>query len=175
MRRWVLRQFRWERWLLPFWERAPLAVRRRLIWLGSAKFLVGVAAVCLNERGQVLLLEHRFHNEYPWGLPGGWVERGESPLTCVVREVVEETGLEPTVLDLLWVDSDGEWVEVCYLCRVPDREPVIQQSELKGYRWADPNDLDVELKPSQMQALAVARARLAGQPHPFFAPVPQDR
>ncbi len=159
MIRW-LRAGGWTRLILPFWQRAPLNVRRRLIWLGSAKFLVGVAAVCVNPRGRVLVLEHRFHNEHPWGLPGGWLERGETPLACVVREVVEETGLQPEVLGVLWVDGDGEWVEICYLCRVPDAVPVIQLSEIKDYRWVDPASPGVALKPSQAQAVRVALSRL---------------
>ncbi|MDQ7029611.1 MAG: NUDIX hydrolase [Ardenticatenia bacterium] len=159
----------WTRLLLPFWRRAPLGVRRRLIWLGSSKFLVGVAAVCVNPKGRILVLEHRFHNEYPWGLPGGWLERGETPLACVVREVVEETGLQPEVLDVLWVEGDGEWVEICYLCRVPDAMPVIQLSEIKDYRWVDPIRPDVALKPSQAWAVRLATSRLheavSGVPH----------
>lgn len=41
-----------------------------------------------------------------WWLPGGGVKFGESPGECLVREFVEETGLEVRVRDVLDVVSD---------------------------------------------------------------------
>ncbi|MCA9989924.1 MAG: NUDIX domain-containing protein [Pseudomonadales bacterium] len=54
---------------------------------------IGIALVALNEAGQVFMLRHVFHPYAPWGLPGGWMGRGESPEQCILREVWEETGL----------------------------------------------------------------------------------
>ena len=45
----------------------------------------------LMTQGQVLLVEHVFHPYAPWGLPGGWIDRNESPSqTAVIRELQEE-------------------------------------------------------------------------------------
>jgi len=55
---------------------------------------VGVNMVPLDAEGRVLLLKHVFHPFVPWGLPGGWLGRGEEPEACVLRELEEETGLE---------------------------------------------------------------------------------
>jgi 8-oxo-dGTP pyrophosphatase MutT (NUDIX family) len=41
-----------------------------------------------------------------WWLPGGGLEFGESPEQCLVREFMEETGLEVRVRDVLDVVSD---------------------------------------------------------------------
>jgi ADP-ribose pyrophosphatase YjhB (NUDIX family) len=54
---------------------------------------VGVNLVPLDAEGRVLLLKHVFHPFVPWGLPGGWLSRGEDPEACVLRELGEETGL----------------------------------------------------------------------------------
>jgi ADP-ribose pyrophosphatase YjhB (NUDIX family) len=54
---------------------------------------VGVNMVPLDSEGRVLLLKHVFHPFVPWGLPGGWLGRGEEPESCVLRELAEETGL----------------------------------------------------------------------------------
>jgi 8-oxo-dGTP diphosphatase len=51
-----------------------------------------------------------------WWLPGGGLEFGESPEDCVVREFMEETGLEVRVRHLLDVASD-----VADLAREPVR------------------------------------------------------
>ena len=46
-----------------------------------------------------------------WWLPGGGLEFGESPDECLVREFMEETGLEVRVLGLLDVVTDVvEWM-----------------------------------------------------------------
>lgn len=139
--------------LHPFWRRAPLWLRRRLIWAGTDKFAVGVAALCLDPAGRLLLLEHRFHNEHPWGLPGGWADRGEAPEGAVLREVAEETGLEAEIERVVYASGDGEWVEIFFLCRVPAERPVLQQSEMLSYRWVDPHQLPYRLTRSQYRAV----------------------
>ncbi len=55
---------------------------------------VGVALVTFNAKEEVLLLRHVFHAANPWGLPGGWLGRNESPGDGVAREMREETGLD---------------------------------------------------------------------------------
>ena len=86
---------------------------RRFPWLGvagqrvwsrlQARYSLGAVGVVLNAAGEILLLEHVFHPVFPWGLPGGWVNRHESPAAAVERELREETGLEVRVLAPLTV------------------------------------------------------------------------
>ena len=157
-----------HRLLAPLWSRLPLALRRWVIWRRVDKFTVGVAAACLDERDRLLLLEHRFHKEFPWGFPGGWMDRGETPIHAAVREIREETALEATVEAILAVTGDGEWVEVYFLCRVPGDEPRLDTAEMTGYRWVDPLTCDVPLTPNQTRVLGVVQARLRGEPSPIF-------
>ncbi len=49
-----------------------------------------------------------------WGLPGGYVERGESVSEAAVREVFEETGVEIEVGRLIGVYSDPERQVIAY-------------------------------------------------------------
>lgn len=65
-----------------------------------------VAAYAVVERRGKLLLTHwRRGHLHGWTLPGGGLESGEDPRDAVVREVLEETGLEARVGKLLGVDS----------------------------------------------------------------------
>lgn len=141
------------------WQRLPLIARRLLLWQVVPKFLVGVCGVCLNEQGQALLLRHRFHKEgLEWGLPGGWMARGEAPALALRREILEETGLAAEVVAPLVVDGDGAWVEIIYLCRVPTEIPRLQAAELTDWCWCDPaRDLTPMLR-SHHRALRLAAA-----------------
>ncbi|XPP27021.1 MAG: NUDIX hydrolase [Leucobacter sp.] len=65
-----------------------------------------VAAYAVVERrGRLLLTHWRRGHMHGWTLPGGGLELGEDPRDAVVREVLEETGLEARVGKLLGVDS----------------------------------------------------------------------
>lgn len=58
------------------------------------RFTVTAGAVIFNDQKQVLLLKHRFRAGTGWGLPGGFLERGEQPIEALRRELREEIGLE---------------------------------------------------------------------------------
>ncbi|RSD28793.1 NUDIX hydrolase [Mesobacillus subterraneus] len=64
--------------------------------------LVGVAVAVINEQGDILL-QKRMDGQ--WGVPGGFIELGESTEEAGRREVLEETGLEIGKLDLVGVFS----------------------------------------------------------------------
>lgn len=63
-----------------------------------------------DEEGDILLvLRGREPGENRWGLPGGFVETGESPVEAARREILEETGLEassPELVDIIYQESD---------------------------------------------------------------------
>jgi ADP-ribose pyrophosphatase YjhB (NUDIX family) len=68
---------------------------------------LSVSAVVWRESsaGRELLLMRRSDNGH-WGLPGGYVEAGESVSQAVAREVFEETGVRIAVGRLVGVYSD---------------------------------------------------------------------
>ncbi|MEO6790129.1 MAG: NUDIX hydrolase [Ornithinibacter sp.] len=63
--------------------------------------------VLRDPAGRVLLCELSYKLE--WDLPGGVVDPGESPATCVVREVREELGIEVTAGRLIAVNWLPPW------------------------------------------------------------------
>ena len=99
-----------------------------------ARPILGVGAVIVIH-GRVILIRRR---NPPlagrWSLPGGVIETGESVREAVIREALEETGLDVTVDDLVEVyehvdhDEDGRvrhhYVILDYLCRAGGGAPV---------------------------------------------------
>jgi putative (di)nucleoside polyphosphate hydrolase len=63
-------------------------------------FRAGVGAVIADDRGRILALE-RSDFRGAWQLPQGGLEKGESPLEGVLREVEEETGIKRRALKLV--------------------------------------------------------------------------
>lgn len=89
------------------WRALPFWGKRQLLWLFNAHFIVGAAALVHDGNGRVLVARHTYRGGLPWGLPGGWVRRGEDPAQAVVREVREETSLEVEITTTLTVRMEG--------------------------------------------------------------------
>ncbi|PYO58249.1 MAG: hypothetical protein DMD83_05025, partial [Candidatus Rokuibacteriota bacterium] len=78
---------------------------------------VGAAALITDEEGRVLLVRHTYGHKN-WELPGGVVERGESPMDAAVREVREETGLSvaSTQLSGIYYDPEADFLHFVFRC-----------------------------------------------------------
>lgn len=79
------------------WAVLPFSVRKRVMQAVNPRYLVGVVGLIHDGDGRVLLLEHRFRPPYPWGLPGGFIARGESFEEALRRELREELALEVSI------------------------------------------------------------------------------
>lgn len=101
----------------------PEIIKRFSAELGYVTPKVGVQGILFNEEGK-LLLERRADDGL-YGLPGGWVDAGESPEMTVVRELMEEAGLQVEVDELIgfYTRLPGEWAQphttlhISYFCR----------------------------------------------------------
>lgn len=85
---------------------------------------IGVGAVILNERNEVLLVwRNRQPEQYTWSIPGGKVDPYESLETAVVREIKEEVDLDITIDQLLCTaetirpEREEHWISVLYSAR----------------------------------------------------------
>jgi ADP-ribose pyrophosphatase YjhB (NUDIX family) len=138
------------------WRRRLATLLRRFPWSGvvmragvrvfQPRFSAGVVGVLLDESGQrVLLVEHLFHVAQPWGLPGGWMNRGEEPAQAVAREFNEETSLRVRVVRPVIVRLGHRWsrhLDIVYLCALDGPPgPIRLSNELLDYRWTPLDDL----------------------------------
>ena len=101
-------------WLLRVWGRLPLTERTQ-VWVVrqfNTCFTVGVVAVILDPARRVVLFRHTYRHRYPWGLPGGFLVRGEPPGQALVREVREESGLTVTVERLLAIRNHPRYASL---------------------------------------------------------------
>jgi 8-oxo-dGTP diphosphatase len=120
-----------------------------------ARKRMAAAALCRDQEGRVLLVDPVYRDT--WDLPGGAVEAEESPQAACRREVAEEVGLDRPVgrvLALDWVPSRPERPEgliVVYDGDVLSAEDidtiVVQDGELAGYAFADPDQVAARVTP----------------------------
>jgi ADP-ribose pyrophosphatase YjhB (NUDIX family) len=67
------------------------------------KVWIGAAAVCMNSRKQLLMVQGKDLIE--WAVPSGGLEENETLEQCCVREVKEETGYDVEVVKQIFVKS----------------------------------------------------------------------
>jgi ADP-ribose pyrophosphatase YjhB (NUDIX family) len=84
----------WRTLRLPDW------LRWKIMSTANQQFLVGVAVIVFNDQNEVLLFQHTYRSPYAWGLPTGWLKRGEDPSQAISREVYEESKLVVKVTGL---------------------------------------------------------------------------
>ncbi|HEY7040237.1 MAG TPA: NUDIX hydrolase [Methylomirabilota bacterium] len=109
----------------------------------------GVAAVIINDRGEVLLQLRS--DDRRWGLPGGAMEPGEEPAETLVREVFEETALEVVPERIVGVYSGPDFlvrydngdeamiVSITFACRPARGEPRVNDDESLEIRYFAPD------------------------------------
>lgn len=137
-------------------------VGQRLYRLYVPRYTLGVVGVLLDApREHVLLVEHVFHPAFPWGLPGGWLDRGEDPAQAVAREFHEETGLRVQAVAPVQVERvpalPGQ-MDISYLCTLQGAaQPVRLSNELLAYQWAALDALPPLLDAQQRAITAACR------------------
>jgi 8-oxo-dGTP pyrophosphatase MutT (NUDIX family) len=86
------------------------------------------AAGILVEDNRILLVKQYVTSKRGWSMPGGHLEPEETIEQCMVREMKEETGLDVTIKELLYVTdrfrgSDNHVVHLTFLLERIDNNP----------------------------------------------------
>ncbi len=125
-------------------------------------FRANAAAVIINSKGKVLAFE-RSDLKDAWQFPQGGIDYDEDPKNTIIREIVEETGLDPEK-DLELIAQHPEWlayefplntrpkgwsrgqVQKWFLFRVKDDnvKPSLSKAEspeFVNWRWAELDEI----------------------------------
>ncbi|MEP6742164.1 MAG: NUDIX domain-containing protein [bacterium] len=139
------------------WRRTPRKLRNWAIRFTQPRFTATAAAIVIDNAGRVLLLNHRFRTGSGWGIPGGFIERGEQPEAALQRELREEVELEVQDLELFTTRAfkRAKQIEIVFRCRALGQTDQLS-FEIKKAGWFHAHDLPKELPPDQARLIRLA-------------------
>lgn len=140
------------------WGRAPRGLRLWLVRRANARFTVTVGCVARDGRGRVLLFNHLFRKGSGWGVPGGFINRGEQPEQALRRELCEEAGVELDEAEVAFIRTHRrpQQVEIIYRCRVRGdgaQTPRSRSVEIESAGWFKPEELPQGLSRDQRRII----------------------
>lgn len=112
---------------------------------------IEVAALFIEHEGRILLLHRQEAKSQGnlWGIPGGKLDRGETPLRAALREAKEETGYDFSKQDVenlgtVYIEYNEKDHFVYHMFRVKfignPGAVKINFNEHKGFTWVTPQD-----------------------------------
>ena len=111
-------------------------------------------AFVFDDEGRILLLEHEFRPDSRWGIPGGFMTKGEQPEAALRRELQEEVTLEITDVEFLFARTlpRPKQVEIYFACKAAST-PVPSSFEIRKAEWFASDDLPAELSKDQREMI----------------------
>ena len=100
-----------------------------------------VVAAIVELHGSVILARNRLWPEKMFGLVTGFLERGETPETAVIREVREELGLDGTIAGFIGYYSFFEMNQLILAFHVIAQGTPVIGEELAEVRYVSPDRL----------------------------------
>jgi 8-oxo-dGTP pyrophosphatase MutT (NUDIX family) len=133
---------------------------RRLMhiyWRHTRGLTLGVRALVLDAAGRVFLVKHSYVKG--WHLPGGGVEPGETLLSALARELLEEGNIEfgkkgsgktPELYAMYYNDrdSDRDHVALYVIEDFSQPEPPVKTAEIIDHGFFAPDKLPEDTSPA---------------------------
>jgi putative (di)nucleoside polyphosphate hydrolase len=128
----------------------------------------------LSRDGQVFVGKRIDSTLDAWQMPQGGIDPGEAPLPAAIREVGEETGIDPHLLELVaeapqelyydlpeeligklwkgkWRGQRQRWFLFAFLGEDSDVNIATPNPEFTAWKWADPADITGMIVPFKKQ------------------------
>jgi len=124
-----------------------------------------VAALLVNQEGRLLIAE-RLRHRNAWQFPQGGVDRGEAPQAALFRELAEEIGVAPELVEIVMQRGGYRYrfprpmrrfgrnigqEQTYYLCRFLGVDSDINlrtaHPEFRNYRWIAPHEFRLDWLP----------------------------
>jgi 8-oxo-dGTP pyrophosphatase MutT (NUDIX family) len=123
------------------WRILPMWIHVLAMRMYRPKFRAAVAAIVFDEQGRILLFKHTYR-KFEWGIPAGGLEYNEQPENAIVREFLEETGMQIKVEKLLLAESSKEDrnISLIYLCKIVNGT-FKESNEISEMKYFDVDDL----------------------------------
>ena len=132
----------------------PGVFRRKVVRLGQRRFTVTAGAFVFDEEGRILLLEHEFRPDSRWGIPGGFLNKGEQPEEAMRRELREEVAVEVDDVQFLFARTLARprQVEIYFACTTKGK-PTPSSFEIRKAGWFAPDELPDDLSRDQRRMI----------------------
>ena len=121
---------------------------------GSEGYLSLRGAIIFDDEGRVLLLEHVFRPDGGWGIPGGFLSKGEQPETALRREMREEIGIELEQVEVLFARTlpRPRQIEIYFTARAIGT-PQPCSFEIRTAEWFKIDNLPADLSRDQRRLI----------------------
>jgi 8-oxo-dGTP pyrophosphatase MutT (NUDIX family) len=137
------------------YKHLPRSVSSFCVRMLKKTWPIGVVVIVLDESNRLLMLEHRYHQP-AWRLPGGLMDRGESPFETAAREAFEEAHCVVSPLAVIDAADSKYTFDIAVLARLEKQEIFHSNAEIRAYRWSEIQEVLPELNPVQQRFVQTA-------------------
>ena len=131
---------------------------------GENEYRRGVGVMLVNSERKVWVGARIDNNQDAWQMPQGGIDEGEEPWATALREVEEETGIAPHLVEKIaecperlryrlpdelvgviwkepWVGQEQDWFLCRFLGRDSDVNIATEHPEFREWKWVEPAQL----------------------------------
>jgi len=130
----------------------------------SGQYRRGVGVMLVNPDSKVFVGARIDNTDDAWQMPQGGIDQGEQPWASALRELEEETGIAPHLVERIadcperlrydlpeelrgklwggkWIGQDQDWFLARFLGRDSDIDIATEDAEFREWRWVTPAEL----------------------------------
>jgi putative (di)nucleoside polyphosphate hydrolase len=131
---------------------------------GENGYRRGVGVMLLNREGKVFVGARIDNTDEAWQMPQGGIDKGEEPWATALRELEEETGIPPNLVERIaecperlryslppelvgvvwkepWLGQDQDWFLCRFLGSDADVNLATRHAEFREWKWIEPEQL----------------------------------